>query len=334
MDRKRVFSGMQPSGNLTLGNYLGALRHWVEVQDTYESYFCVVDLHALTVPQNPQALQEKALEVAALYIAAGLDPQRVTIFLQSQVSAHAEMGWLMTCLSPLGWLQRMTQFKDKVAKQQQDSVSAGLLVYPSLMAADILLYQTNYVPVGDDQRQHLEFTRDLAQRFNSAYGDTFTMPEAMIPFTGARIMGLDNPLAKMSKSDASEGHAIYLVDTADQAKKKIMRAVTDSYNEVVFSTDEDRAGVRNLMNILMVLGGENQQVLEARFAGRGYGDLKKAVVEVVNETLQPIRERYAMLMSDRAELEALLSVGAIRAREQSYSTLKLARERLGLIHLD
>src|SRR5215813_4035779 len=251
--KQRVLSGIQPSGNLTIGNYLGALRQWVAEQDTYECYFCVVDLHAITVPQDPQQLRAKTREVAALYLASGLDPEKVTIFVQSHVPAHAELAWILTCMAPLGWLNRMTQFKDKAAKQNQESISAGLLNYPSLMAADILLYQANAVPVGDDQRQHLEFTRDLAQRFNHLYGETFVVPEAMIPKEGARIMGFDDPTAKMSKSDASDFHAVYLLDNPERVKKVVMRSVTDSYSEIRFSDSPDRAGVQNLLTIYQTL---------------------------------------------------------------------------------
>jgi len=218
-NKQRVLSGIQPSGDLTIGNYLGALKQWVAEQHVYDSFFCVVDLHAITVQQNPELLRQKTREVAALYIASGIDPEISTIFVQSHIPAHAELAWMLTCLAPLGWLNRMTQFKDKSAKQEQESIGAGLLNYPSLMAADILLYQANAVPVGDDQRQHLEFTRDLAQRFNHLYGETFTIPEVMIPKAGARVMGLDNPTAKMSKSDPSEYHAIFLLDSASRVKR-------------------------------------------------------------------------------------------------------------------
>lgn len=332
--KKRVLSGIQPSGNLTIGNYLGALRQWVAEQQVYDCYFCVVDLHAITVPQDPHALREKTREVTALYIASGLDPQKVAIFVQSHVSAHSELAWILTCLAPLGWLNRMTQFKDKAAKQQQDSVGAGLLNYPTLMAADILLYQAHAVPVGDDQRQHLEYTRDLAQRFNHLYGETFTIPDVMLPRAGARIMGLDNPLAKMSKSEASEYHAVYLLDDPDRVKKKLMRAVTDSGQEIRFSDDPERAGVNNLLTIYEALTEQDREAIEAHFAGRGYGDLKKAVVEVVNEALKPLQERYNHLRRDPAYLEAILKDGADRARMMANKTLALARERVGLLTQD
>lgn len=331
MNKQRVLSGIQPSGNLTIGNYLGALRQWVAEQDAYDCYFCIVDLHAITVPQDPTALRAKTREVAALYLAAGLDPERVTIFVQSHVPAHAELSWLLTCLTPLGWLYRMTQFKDKAAKQQQDSVGAGLLNYPVLMAADILLYQAHAVPVGDDQRQHLEFTRDLAQRFNSIYGDTFTIPQAMIPKAGARIMGLDNPNAKMSKSEASDYHAIYLLDAPNVVKKKVMRAVTDSYGEIRFSSEEDRAGVNNLLTIYQALSGETNQVIEAHFAGKGYGDLKKAVVEQVNNRLQPLQDTYQRLMNETGYLDHILAEGATRAETVAIKTLQTVKERMGFV---
>jgi tryptophanyl-tRNA synthetase len=334
MMKKRVFSGMQPSGNLTIGNYLGALKHWVADQDVYDCFFCIVDMHAITVPQDPIQLRTKTREVAALYIACGLDPQKVTIFAQSHVSEHAELGWMLTCFSPLGWLNRMTQFKDKVAKQQQDSVSAGLLTYPSLMAADILLYHTHYVPVGDDQRQHLEFTRDLAQKFNAAYGDTFTVPEAMIPKAGARIMGLDNPLKKMSKSEDAQGHAVYLLDDPAKIKQKVMRAVTDSYGEIKYAEEEDRAGVRNLLTIIHAFTGESLESSEGRFVGRGYGDLKKEAVEVIVEYLAPVQDRYKQIVAEPGHLDRLLSEGAAAARNIARHTLREVQHRIGFVVLD
>ncbi len=329
--KKRVLSGIQPSGKLTIGNYLGALRQWVAEQDAFDCYFCVVDLHAITTQQDPEQLRQKTREVAALYIASGLDPERVTMFIQSHVAAHTELSWILTCLSPLGWLNRMTQFKDKSAKQQQDSVSAGLLNYPTLMAADILLYQANAVPVGDDQRQHLEYTRDLAQRFNHMYGETFTVPEAMIPKAGARIMGLDTPTSKMSKSEDSEYHALYLLDPPKRIKKKLMRAVTDSYGEVKFSKDSERAGVNNLLTIYQALTGENNKTVEATFEDAGYGDLKKAVVREVNQVLEPLQERYYQIIEQEGFLDEVLFHGAERARLVANETVQLAQERIGFV---
>jgi tryptophanyl-tRNA synthetase len=329
--RKRVLSGIQPSGKLTIGNYLGALKQWVAEQETYECYFCVVDLHAITVQQDPQQLREKTREVAALYIAAGLDPDKVTIFVQSHVAAHAELAWILTCLSPMGWLNRMTQFKDKSAKQQQDMITAGLLNYPALMAADILLYQAHAVPVGDDQRQHLEYTRDLAQRFNHIYGETFIIPEVMIPKAGARIMGLDNPLAKMSKSDGSESHAIYLLDPPNRVKKTVMRAVTDSLGKIAFSNEPERAGINNLLTIYQSLSQMTQQQAEANFIGKGYGDLKKAVVEAVNTTLDPLQERFSELMNESGYLDEILAKGAEKARSMANQTLQQVKEKVGFL---
>lgn len=330
--KKRVLSGIQPSGNLTIGNYLGALQQWVAEQDVYDCFFCVVDLHALTVPQDPVALRQKTREVAALYLAAGIDPQRSAVFIQSHVPAHSELSWLLTCLTPLGWLYRMTQFKDKSAKQQQESVGAGLLNYPVLMAADILLYQAAAVPVGDDQRQHLEFTRDIAQRFNHLYGETFTIPEAMIPKEGARIMGLDNPLSKMSKSEASEYHAVYLLDPPDVARKKIMRATTDSNREIRFSNEPERAGVNNLLTIYQALTGQTREAVEASFeTARGYGDLKKTVADAVVERLAPLQQRYTELVGEAGYLDEILAQGAERARSVADATLAQVQERMGLI---
>jgi tryptophanyl-tRNA synthetase len=330
--RKRVLSGVQPSGNLTIGNYVGALRQWAREQHNFESFFCVVDLHAITVPYDPAVLSDKTREVAALYIACGIDPDISTIFVQSHIPAHSELTWLLNGITPLGWLQRMTQFKDKSAKQQVESVSTGLLDYPVLMAADILLYQADAVPVGDDQRQHLELTRDIAQRFNHLFGETFTVPEAMIPPSGARVMGLDDPTAKMSKSETdSEYHAIYLLDPPNRVKKKLMRAVTDSGRDIKFSKDPEKAGVNNLLELYEVLTGEGREAIETSFEGKGYGDLKKAVVELVNEALQPIQARYEELTSDQTYIDQILAHGAERAAEVAEATLSLAQTNMGFL---
>ncbi|MBN1566086.1 MAG: tryptophan--tRNA ligase [Anaerolineae bacterium] len=331
--RKRVLSGVQPSGNLTIGNYLGALKQWAREQHNFESFFCVVDLHAITVPFDPDELRTKTREVAALYMASGIDPEISTIFVQSHLPAHSELSWLLNCLTPLGWLNRMTQFKDKAAKQQAESVSSGLLNYPVLMAADILLYQADAVPVGDDQRQHLELTRDVAQRFNHMFGDTFTVPEAMIPPSGARIKALDEPTAKMSKSQVdSEYHAAYLLDPPNRIKKKIMRAVTDSGRDIEFSTDPERAGVNNLLEIYQAFTEKSSEEVLADFAdARGYGDLKKRVVEVVNEGLTPIQQRYNDLTSEAGYVDEILAKGAERAAEVANATLELVRERMGFL---
>jgi tryptophanyl-tRNA synthetase len=291
----------------------------------------VVDLHAITVQQDPAELRQKSREVAAIYLACGIDPEKATIFIQSHVSAHAELAWILTCFTPLGWLNRMTQFKDKAAKQQQDTVSAGLLSYPTLMAADILLYQAHAVPVGDDQRQHLEFTRDLAQRFNHLYGDTFILPETMIPKAGARVMGLDNPTSKMSKSEASEYHAVYISDTPERTQKKFMRAVTDSLADIRFSDEAERAGVNNLLTIYQALTGQSSEAIEAHFAGKGYGALKKEVAEQVNEAMRPIREKYLRLITEVDYLDSILSIGATHAAEVASKTLRTVQERVGFL---
>jgi tryptophanyl-tRNA synthetase len=331
ISKKRILSGIQPSGNLTIGNYLGALRQWVAEQDTNDCYFCVVDLHAITQTQDPLQLRAKTREVAALYIASGLDPDKVTIFVQSHVPAHSELAWILTCLAPLGWLNRMTQFKDKAAKQNQESIGAGLLNYPTLMAADILLYQAHAVPVGDDQRQHLEFTRDLAQRFNHLYGDTFVVPEAMIPHDGARIMGLDDPTIKMSKSEASNFHAVYLLDSPSRVKKTIMRAVTDSYSEVRFSDSPERAGTQNLLTIYQALTDRSREAIEKEFEGKGYGDLKRSVVEQVNERLAPLQTRYHQIVNESDFLDEVLAKGAEKAGQVAEVTLETVKNKIGLL---
>lgn len=329
--KPRVLSGIQPSGNLTIGNYLGALKQWVEVQQAYDCFYCVVDLHAITVAQDPAELRQKTRESAAMYIAAGIDPEVSTIFVQSHIPAHSELAWMLTCMAPLGWLRRMTQFKDKAGKQNQESIGAGLLNYPALMAADILLYQADLVPVGDDQNQHLEFTRDLAQRFNHLYGETFTLPSVMNPQAGARIMGLDQPTAKMSKSEDSENHAVFLLDNLSRARKKIMRAVTDSHRDIRFSADPERAGVNNLLTIYQAISQESREDIEANFAGKGYGDLKKAAAEAVLSTLQPLQERYNELMNEAGYLDSVLKLGREKAGAVAERTLKQAQDRMGFL---
>lgn len=331
--RKRVLSGIQPSGTLTIGNYLGAIRQWVQNQDKFDAYYCVVDLHAITVPHDPAALRSKTREVAGIYIACGLDPTQTTIFVQSHVKAHAELAWLLICQTPLGWLHRMTQYKDKSAKQEDaSSISNGLLSYPVLMAADILLYHAEAVPVGDDQRQHVELARDLAQRFNHLYGEIFTIPEVMIPPAGARIMGLDSPTDKMSKSEESQYHAVYILDEPDVARKKIMRAVTDSGRDIRFSDDPEKAGVNNLLTIYQAFTGQSQEEIEQHFASaRGYGDLKKAVAEVVVESLKPIQVRYRELTEDVRNIDEILADGAERARTIADKTLFEVRESMGFL---
>ncbi len=275
--KARIFSGVQPSGNLHIGNYLGALKNWVEIQGNYESIFGIVDLHAVTVYQDPAELRSKILETAALFLAVGIDPKHSTIVVQSSVPEHAELAWMLTCVTPVGWLERMTQYKAKA--QAQETIGDGLLQYPVLMAADILIYQAAIVPVGDDQAQHLELTRDIAQRFNSLYGETFVMPATHLPAVGARIMGLDDPDKKMSKSATGSGHAIALLDPIDQVRKKIMRATTDSQPAVDF--ESLGSGVENLLNIFQAFSGWSGEKLRGHFNGMRYGDLKKQVAEMV-----------------------------------------------------
>lgn len=317
---------MQPTGNLHIGNYLGALKNWVRIQHQYECIYCIVDLHAITDYQEPAALRARIREVAALYVAAGIDPKVSSIFVQSAVSGHAELAWLLTCVSQVGWLQRMTQFKAKT--ENKDSIGSGLLQYPVLMAADILLYQAAVVPVGKDQSQHLELTRDIVQRFNSLYGETFAMPATRLPSVGARIMGLDDPTKKMSKSVPVAGHAVWLLDDLKVAHKKIMRATTDSSPAVDFETMGD--GVANLLAIYQAFTETTGEQVRAEFAGMRYGDLKKRVAEAVVAGLEPIQQRYREITGDPAILERLLDEGADRVRPIAEATLRLAKERMGL----
>ena len=329
--RKRVFSGIQPTGDVHIGNYLGAIRNWVAAQAEKENIFCVVDLHALTIPRDPEALRHQTRSLTALLFAAGLDPEQSILFVQSHVRAHTESTWLLTCLTPLGWLQRMTQFKDKSARQE--SVLAGLLNYPVLMAMDILLYDAHEVPVGDDQKQHVELTRDLAQRFNSLYEqEFFTIPQPVIPPVGARVMGLDDPTSKMSKSNAHvRGHAVRLLDDPMEIERSFQRAGTDSFNERAFSDGPDRAGVNNLLGIYQSITGKGREQVRADFAdARGYGDLKRRVAEVVIEELRPLRERYDRLMADPAELDRLLARGAEQAAAIAEPKVREMKELMGL----
>ena len=326
-----IFSGMQPSSDsLQLGNYIGALSQWTKMQEDYDAFFCVVNLHAITVPQDPAELIARTRRTAAQYIAAGIDPEKSTLFVQSQVPAHAQLAWVLNTLTGFGEASRMTQFKDKSQKQGADASSVGLFTYPILMAADILLYQANSVPVGEDQRQHVELTRDLANRFNSRFGETFVVPEAQIPTENAKIYDLQEPTAKMSKSAETEAGLIKVLDPASVTKKKIMRAVTDADGEIRF----DRAGkpgVSNLLTIYSVLSGRTVDSIVDEYSGRGYGDLKKGLVEVVEESLAPVRNRTEELLADPAELDRLLGRAADRANEVANRTLELVYERTGLI---
>lgn len=325
--KKRVFSGIQPTGNIHIGNYLAAIKRWVKMQDDFDNVYCVVDLHAITVPQDPVALKAKTREVYGLLLAAGIDPERSIFFVQSHVSAHSELAWILNCFIPMGWMQRMTQFKEK-SQKQKELVSTGLFDYPALMAADILLYDTDLVPVGDDQKQHVELARDTAQRFNSIYGQTFTLPEPIIPDVGARIMGLDDPTRKMSKSEDSTGHAVNLLDPPDTIRAKIMKATTDSLREIRF--DHDRPGINNLLTIYRLFTGRDNKEIEAEFAGKGYGDFKKALVEVVVEGLRPLQSRYQELTADPGRIDSLLAAGASRARPAAEKTLADVRSKIGL----
>ncbi|NLY54200.1 MAG: tryptophan--tRNA ligase [Firmicutes bacterium] len=325
---QRVFSGVKPSGIITLGNYLGAMRNFVEMQADYECYYSVVDLHALTVPQDPQALRQQALTLAALYLAIGIDPQQATLFVQSHVPAHAELGWLLQCSSYMGELSRMTQFKDKAA--EQESVTAGLFTYPTLMAADILLYQADVVPVGEDQKQHLELTRDIAIRFNNRFGETFTVPEPVIPKVGARIMSLTDPTKKMSKSDNPASY-ISLLDEPNVIKKKINRAVTDSESVVRYDPD-NKPGVSNLLVIHALCAGETVTSLEDRYSGQGYGVLKRDTIDAIVAVLEPIQARYRELMAgDGEQVLAILRQGAERADAVAQATLRRVQAAMGLI---
>jgi tryptophanyl-tRNA synthetase len=322
----RVLSGVQPSGNLHIGNYLGALANWVRIQYDFESIFCIVDLHAITVYQKPDELRSKIRELAALFLAAGIDPKHSRIVVQSTVPAHAELAWLLTCVTPMGWLERMTQFKVKAAAQE--SVGDGLFQYPVLMAADILLYQAAIVPVGEDQMQHLELTRDLAQRFNSLYGETFVMPATKLPDVGARIMGLDDPTTKMSKSAAGAGHAVALLDPPDRIRKTIMRATTDSNPSVDFETMGP--GVANLLNIFQAFSGWTNDRMRAHFTGLRYGDLKKQVADMTIANLEPLQRRYREITSDPEYLDRVLHDGAGAVTPVANSTVDLVKRRMGV----
>jgi len=317
---------MQPTGNLHIGNYLGALKNWVRIQNDYECIFCIVDLHAVTAFQEPAGLRAKIEEIAALYLAAGIDPKTSAIMVQSAVPAHAELAWMLTCVTPVGWLERMTQYKAKAAKQE--SVSDGLLQYPVLMAADILLYQAGIVPVGEDQAQHLELTRDIAQRFNSLYGDTFVVPGTSLPAVGARVMGLDDPAQKMSKSAAGATHAVALLDPPDKIRKIVMRATTDSNPAVDF--ENAGPGVLNLLSIYQAFDGATDDQMKSRFAGMRYGDLKKQVAEMVVAHLEPFQQRYRQIVSEPGYLAGVLREGAERVRPIADDTVGLVKDRMGL----
>jgi len=328
--KTRVFSGIQPSGILHIGNYLGAIRQWLADQDKKENYFCIVDMHAITIPQDPEELRRKTYEVTALYLAAGIDPDISTIFVQSHVRAHAEACWILNCVTPVSWLERMTQYKSRV--RVGVSASVGLLDYPVLQAADILLYDAHEVPVGEDQKQHVELTRDIAQRFNHVYGETFVLPNVVIPKTGARIRAFNDPERKMSKSEAHiRGHAVRLTDMPDEIRAVIKRSVTDSGREILFSKDPMKAGVNNLLEVYQLFTGLESTEIESHFSGKGYGALKDDVAEVVVEALTPIGDEYRRLLADPAELDRLLAHGAQRARAVAEPKIKEIKRKIGFV---
>lgn len=326
--KKVILSGIQPTGIFTLGNYLGAVKTWGQMQDDYHCCYMIADLHALTVRQEPQKLRKQVLECYALLLACGVDPQKSIVFIQSQVPAHAELGWILACNTQFGELSRMTQFKDKSAKHPEN-INAGLFTYPSLMAADILVYQADMVPVGEDQKQHLELTRDVAGRFNNVYGNTFRIPEPYIGKQGARIMSLADPTRKMSKSDENQNATVSILDKPEQIIKKFKRAVTDSDMEVCYKEGKD--GINNLMSIYSVVTGKTMDEITAEFAGKGYGDFKTAVGEAVAEELRPVREEFDRLMADKAYLEQCYKEGAEKASRIASRTMEKVKRKVGLI---
>jgi tryptophanyl-tRNA synthetase len=330
MDEKKIIlSGIKPSGALTLGSYLGAIKNWVELADEYECYYMLADMHAITVRQDPATLRKTTLEQIAQYVACGLDPDKNTLFVQSHVPAHAELGWVLGCYTMFGELSRMTQFKDK-SRKNEDNINAGLFTYPSLMAADILIYQADLVPVGDDQKQHVEITRDIALRFNHIYGDTFKLPEPYIPKTGARIMSLQEPKNKMSKSEQDTGGCICLLDKPEDIARAFKRAVTDSGASVKYDPDE-KPGVSNLIQIYSACTGKSFSAVESEFDGRGYGDFKSAVGDAVVETLRPIRDEALRLLSDKAYLTKIYADGAEKASRAANRTLRKVYKKVGFV---
>ncbi|MGL2455433.1 tryptophan--tRNA ligase [Helicobacter pylori] len=326
MHKKRVFSGIQPTGQIHLGNYLGAIKHWVELQDEYENLFCIVNSHAITLPIDPKFLKSQTYELVKLLLACGISPKQSGLFIQSEVDEHPALAWLLNCQVSMGEMQRMTQFKDKSLKNPK-SVNVGLFNYPILMASDILLYQSDLVPVGEDQKQHLELTRNIAEKFNRDFGDCFKVPEPLIAKVGARVMGLDDPKVKMSKSHQGANHAIFLLDEPDVIVKKIKKAATDSIGVIAF--DEKREGVFNLLNIYMLLSDESPENIEERFKNKGYGDFKKELAEVMIQALKPIQERYKEISDD--EVKAVLNGGVEKARPLAQMTYQKAKELMGLV---
>lgn len=327
-EKKVIFSGVKPTGEPTLGNYLGALKNWVELQDEYECYYCIVDLHAITVPQEPKDLRRRSLEILAQYIASGIEPEKNTLFFQSHVSAHAELAWVLDCISYMGQLGRMTQYKEK-SQKGEENLNAGLFTYPVLMAADILLYQADLVPVGEDQKQHLELARDLAIRFNNKYSETFKVPDLYMSKFGNRIMGLQDPLSKMSKSGDDENDYILLIEDNDSTVRKIKRAVTDSIGVVKYS--DEQLGIKNLITIYSKFSGESVEEIENKYEGQGYGKFKSDLAEVVVEGLKPVREKFADLMKNKDYLEKIYTDGAKQAEYVANKTLRKVYKKVGFI---
>jgi len=327
VQKKRIFSGIQPTGNLTLGNYIGALRNFNLLQEEYDCLYSIVDLHALTVRQNPAELRKACMRTMAIFLASGLDPERNIIYFQSQVAAHAELAWVLNCFTYMGEMSRMTQFKDKSAKHA-DKINCGLFTYPVLMAADILLYQTDLVPIGADQKQHLEICRDIAERFNAIYGDVFVIPDGYFPKVGARVMSLQEPTRKMSKSDPEETY-IAILDKPEIIRKKLRRAVTDSENTVVFDP-ENKPGVANLMSIMSALTGRTMDDISAEYSGQGYGKFKDAVADAVIATLEPIQNEYERISADKAYLQQVMDSGKERASAIAHRTMLKVRKKLGI----
>lgn len=327
MDKQIIFSGIQPTGKLNIGSYMGSVKNWVQLQDEYTCLYCIVDLHSLTVRLEPAILRKNSIDMFAILIACGIDPEKNIIFFQSHVSAHAEMAWILNCYTMFGELGRMTQYKDKAAKHSEN-VNAGLFTYPSLMAADILLYQTNLVPIGEDQKQHLELCRDIALRFNNIYGDVFTIPEGYFPKIGARVKSLAEPTKKMSKSDENENATVNLLDSKDVIIRKFKRAVTDS--DVIVRYSEGKEGINNLITIFSAVTGKTFEEIEKEFDGRGYGDFKLAVGEAVAEALAPIQDKYNTIVNDKAQLELIYRSSADKAKTIAYKTLNKVYKKLGL----
>ena len=327
MERKTVYSAIQPSGNLTIGNYVGSIRNWLSMQAEYECFFAMANMHAITVRQEPSELRRRTLELAALYIACGIDPEKCTLYVQSQVPQHAELAWVLNCIAYVGEMERMTQFKDK-SQKHADNINMGLMDYPVLMAADILLYQADYVPVGQDQTQHVEITRDLAIRFNNRFGETFTVPKALILKQGAKIASLQDPTKKMSKSDENPNASVYLTDDRDAILRKFKRAVTDSGNEIRFAPDE-KPGVSNLLTVYESFTGKTVEEAEKDFAGKGYGEFKLAVGEAVADKLAPVQAEQARILKDKAYLSGVLAAGAERAYKTARKTLSKVYRKVG-----